>query len=120
MKKFILIVLLGLTFTSCEFKNLEEKSNSKFADQNFKTAIALIELYNIRHGSYPANLEAIDFLSEWDKLTFKTVEYEKLENGYRLDILSGIIKGAPTDLKYPKEFWQGLGITQSNLKNFNH
>lgn len=119
MKNIILITLMSLTFTSCEFLNFKEKSNSNFADQHFKTAIANIELYKIRHGYYPANFEAIDFLGEWDKLIIKTVEYEKLENGYRLDIIEGIVKGTPTDLKYPKEFWQGLGITKSNLLNNN-
>jgi hypothetical protein len=117
MKQIIIIGLIALTFSSCDFINFQEKANSQFADQHFKTAIANIELYNIRYGQYPTSLDNLDFLGDWDKMIFGSVSYEKLDTGYRLDIVKGIVNGTPTDLKYPKEFWQGLGLKQSNILN---
>lgn len=102
-------------FTSCDFLNFADEANSKFADQYFKTAVAQIEIYNIRYGHFPETLDSLTFLGDWDKMIFTSVDYERLENGYRLDAVFGIIKGKPSDLNYPKEFWQGLGIKQSNL-----
>lgn len=115
MKQLIIIGLFALTFSSCDFINFQEKANAQFADQHFKTAIANIELYNIRYGQFPTSLDNLDFLGEWDKLTFESVSYEKLDTGYRLDIANGIVNGTQPALKYPKEFWQGLGIKQSNI-----
>jgi hypothetical protein len=117
MKQLFIISLFAFTLTGCDYLNFQEKANSQFADQYFKTAIANIELYNIRYGQYPAKLEDLDFLGEWDKLMFQSVNYEKLDNGYRLDIVKGIINVNPTHIKYPNEFWQGLGLKQSNILN---
>ncbi|MEZ4842988.1 MAG: hypothetical protein R3A43_01915 [Bacteroidia bacterium] len=119
MKQLIIITLFALTFSSCDFINFQEKANSQFADQHFKTAIANIELFNIRYGQYPTSLDKLDFLGDWDKMIFQSVSYEKLDTGYRLDIVKGIVNDTPTDLKYPKEFWQGLGLKQSNILNYS-
>jgi hypothetical protein len=43
------------------------------------------------------------------------VKYEKLDSGYSLDLVNGWL-GRPTTLKYPKEFWNGLGLIKSNMK----
>ncbi len=115
MRQIILIGLFTLTFSSCDFINFQEKANSQFADQHFKTAIALIELYNVRYGHFPPTLDSLTFLGDWDSIIFDSVSYEKLETGYQLDVIKGIIKGTPTDLKYPEEFWQGLGLKKSNI-----
>jgi hypothetical protein len=117
MKQLIIIGLFALTFSSCDFINFQEKANSKFADQHFKTAIANIKLYNIRYGQYPSSLDKLDFLGDWDKMIFESVSYEELDTGNRLDIAKGIVTDTLTDLQYPKEFWQGLGLKQSNILN---
>lgn len=119
MKQLIIVGLIALTFSSCDFLNFQEKANSQFADQHFKTAIANIELYNIRYGKYPSTLDDLDFLGDWDKMIFQSVYYEKLDTGYRLDIVKGVVSDTPTDLKYPKEFWQGLGLKQSNILDYS-
>lgn len=115
MKQIIIIGLFALTFSSCDFINFQEKANAKFADQHFKTAVANIELYNIRYGQYPSSLDSLDFLGDWDMMIFESLSYEKLDTGYRLDITKGIVTSTQADLKYPKEFWQGLGLKQSNI-----
>jgi hypothetical protein len=117
MKQVIAVGFLVLTFSSCNLIDFSEKANSQFADQHFKTAISLIELYKIRYGDYPPSIDSLTFLGDWDKMIYQSVRYEKLNEGYQLDIVKGIIKGAPTDLKYPKEFWQGLGLKKSNVLN---
>jgi hypothetical protein len=117
MRRLTIIGFVVFTFTSCDFLNFADKANSQFADQHFKTAISQIELYNIRYGHYPETLDSLDFLGDWDKMIFTSVKYERLDTGYRLDAVQGIIKGKPSNLNYPKEFWQGLGIKQSNLLN---
>ena len=99
MKQIILLSFFAITLFSCEFIKLQEEVNSTFADQHFKTAIAHIELYNIRYGYYPKTLNELTFIGEWDKAIFQSIDYEKLNSGYRLDIVQGIIKGIPTDLQ---------------------
>ena len=119
MKRVIIIGLITLIFSSCDFINFQEKANSQFADQYFKTAIANIELYNIRHKQYPSSLNDLEFLGDWDNMIFQSVSYEKLDTGYRLDIVKGIVWGTPNELEYPKAFWQGLGLKQSNILTNN-
>ncbi len=108
---------IAIGISSCEFIHFQEKANSQFADQHFKTAIAHIELYNLRYGKYPDSMDSLDFLGEWDKVIFQSVSYEKLDSGYRLDLVKGLVNGTPSDIHYPGEFWQGLGVQQSNLMN---
>jgi hypothetical protein len=111
MKRFLPIIFSTLIFYSCGFTKFQDDANTKFADQHFKTAIANIELYNIRYGEYPASLESLDFLGDWDIMIFNSVSYQKLENGYQLDV----VNGSEGNLEYPNEFWQGLGIKKSNI-----
>lgn len=118
MKKSILTTLAIVILASCDFKKFKEgenKANSVFADQYFTTTIAHIEVYNIRHGHYPLHLDSMDFVSRFDKASFSSLSYAKLDTGYRLDILNGPLNGASVKLRYPKAFWQGLGLKQSNV-----
>ncbi len=87
--------------------------DKKFGDQNFKTAIALIELHKIRFGQYPEKLADIRFAGDWDPIHLNSVEYKKLPNGYELNVVRGWI-GRP-ELRYPPDFWRGLGIVKSNV-----
>lgn len=114
MKHICYTLVILLLFISCNFpnfSNIEKEANVKFADQHFKTAISLIELYNIRHKEYPISLEKIDYIGDWDLLIFSSLKYTKLESGYELDV----INGSADELKYPDEFWQGLGLKKSNV-----
>jgi hypothetical protein len=106
---FALFVTLG-ALAGCEF---QEEANAKFGDQHFKTAVALIELYNVRYGSYPASLKELKFTGDWDGIALNSVVYHRLGNGYQLNVVNGWV-GAPK-LSYPPEFWQGLGIRESNV-----
>lgn len=114
------ILLLTLSFmASCigkDFgKRISENANQKFGDQHFKTAIALIELHKVREGEYPSSLDSLKYLGDWDKAIFSSVKYTRLNDGYELDLINGWI-GKPKNLKYPPEFWKGLGLVKSNLK----
>jgi hypothetical protein len=116
VNRILILAFVTLFLNSCNLVKFQEEANSKFADQYFKTAIAHVELYKIRYGQYPANLNELKYLGDWDAGIFSSVEYEKLPYGYRLDIVKGFIKGIPDDLKYPPDFWNGLGLKRSNLK----
>ena len=107
-----LFALFGLT--GC-FKEFQEQANTQFGDQHFKTAIALIELHNIREGEYPATLEDLKYIGEWDKIIFNSVDYKRLEGGYELNFVNRM--GETKEIKYPDDFWNGLGLKKSNLKN---
>lgn len=110
------VALLVLALVAgCQLEGLKEHVNQTFGDQHFKTAIALIELHKVRTESYPEQLDDIRFIGEWDAVVSGTVEYEKLDSGYRLDLVRGWI-GKPDELQYPDEFWKGLGLRSSNLK----
>lgn len=90
-------------------------TNQKFGDQHFKTAIALIELHKTRFGEYPETLDSLKYVGDWDKLFCRDVKYQKLDTGYVLDLVNGWV-GSPKELKYPDNFWKGLGLVKSNLK----
>ena len=108
--------LILLLLTSCISNGFTEKANEQFGDQHFKTAIALIELYKTREGKYPASLDSLKYLGDWDKIIFSSVEYKRLNEGYELNLSNGWI-GKPKELSYPDEFWNGLGLIRSNLKH---
>ncbi|MEO1764519.1 MAG: hypothetical protein AAFR83_21740, partial [Cyanobacteria bacterium J06629_18] len=44
-----------------------------------------------------------------------SVSYKRVGNGYELDVVQGWV-GKP-ELKYPDEFWKGLGLVKSNMKS---
>lgn len=98
-----------------QINQAQEQANQQFGDQHFKTAIALIELHKVRFGKYPESLNDLKYLGDWDKMFYQSVKYERLEDGYSLDLVNGWM-GKPEDLSYPDEFWNGTGIRKSNLK----
>ena len=113
MKRIVvgLSLVLAMAVASCNFKR---QTDAKFGDQNFKTAVALVELYKIRHGVFPERLSDIDFLGEWDRLPIVSVAYSRLPDGYELNLTRGWV-GKP-ELRYPPDFWKGLGLKKSNVK----
>lgn len=115
-KKVFTILTLMLFFSCrCNMGKFREETNKQFGDQHFKTAIALIELHKIRYGEYPASLDSLKFVGDWDKIIWTSVKYQKLDTGYQLDLINGWI-GKPETLKYPDDFWKGLGLVKSNMK----
>ncbi|MES2555716.1 MAG: hypothetical protein V4604_06170 [Bacteroidota bacterium] len=110
----ILTAVLFLT-ARCNMGKIQEQSNQQFGDQHFKTAIALIELHKTRFGEYPPTLDSVKYEGAWDQMALSSVEYEKLDTGYVLNLINGWI-GKPKHLKYPKDFWEGLGLVRSNMK----
>ena len=69
-----LTCLLALWCSAC---NLKQQADAKFGDQHFKTTVALVELYKVRHGDYPEALSAIDFAGEWDTTLPATPDAER-------------------------------------------
>jgi len=102
---------IALFITSCAF---QKEADQKFGDQHFKTAISLIELHRVRFGDYPASLKDLKFTGDWDQIALTNVAYVRLGNGYELNVQQGWV-GKP-ELKYPDEFWKGLGLVKSNMK----
>ena len=100
-----------IVFSGCAF---QQEADRKFGDQHFKTALALIELHKIRFGEYPASLNDLKFVGEWDQIALNGVAYQRLDKGYELNVVRGWV-GKP-QLQYPPEFWQGLGLVKSNMK----
>jgi len=115
LKTFVVLMLFSLLFSKCGIGNFREHANREFGDQHFKTAIALIELHKNRFGEYPATLDSLKYLGDWDKIIFSSVKYEKFDSGYSLDLINGWV-GKPDTLEYPEEFWKGLGLIKSNMK----
>lgn len=113
--KIIIISLLVIISVGCNFEGMREQANQQFGDQHFKTAISLIELHKVREGEYPNTLRDLKYVGDWDKIIFNSVKYKRLDTGYELDLVNGWV-GTPDDLQYPEEFWRGLGLVKSNLK----
>ena len=104
-------LVLCLSLSGCAF---QKEADQKFGDQHFKTAVALIELHKVRFGEYPNSLSDLKFVGEWDQIALSSVKYKRVEAGYELDVIRGWM-GKP-ELRYPDEFWKGLGVVKSNMK----
>ncbi len=113
-------LLLGITLTlgSCglpeAFNQFSKEADNQFGDQHFKTAITLIELHKVRYGDYPQSLADLKYTGDWDQLALQSVSYQKADKGYVLNLERGWVGKA--DLEYPSDFWQNLGIVESNVK----
>jgi hypothetical protein len=108
------VCFLALLATVLACGEFPKRADAQFGDQNFKSAIALIELHKVRFGSYPDRLSDLRFTGQWDQIWISAVKYTKLPDGYELDLVRGWV-GTP-ELSYPPEFWQGLGLRKSNMK----
>jgi hypothetical protein len=105
------ILSFGGSLSGCSF---QKQADQKFGDQHFKTAVSLIELHKVRFGEYPPTLKDLKFLGDWDQIALVNVEYKRLGTGYELNLTGGWV--AKPELKYPDEFWKGLGLVKSNVK----
>lgn len=118
-RHIVAICLFAAILTSCGVKEKVDKAQEEafkiMGDQSFKTALSLIELYNIRYGEYPPSLDSITFTSAFDESAIHSVNYERLDTGYRLDMADGFMGKQKSTITYPAEFWQGTGVKQSNL-----
>lgn len=87
-------------------------TDNMFGDQHLKTAVASLELYKLRHGSYPGRLDDIDFMGDWDRIILPTVAYypNAERSAYYIEVKQGWI-GRP-HLSYPPEFWKGTGYRE--------
>lgn len=92
---------------------LDSATGEPELDQRFKTTIGLLELHRLRFGSYPESLGDLRFLGANDSRALDSMRYEKLADGYRLDVVTP--SGATPRLIYPAEFWAGLGIRRTNV-----
>ena len=128
MMRLLICSLLLACLSSCIPDRLKEKvdegiaeAQKILADQEFKKAIAQVEMHKLRNGQYPNSLSELKFLAPMDSTIFTSTEYTKLDSGYELNIKmdfpsfnDGMKK--EIDLHYPPEFWQGLGCVKSNTK----
>ncbi|MDF1821352.1 MAG: hypothetical protein P1U64_07265 [Alcanivoracaceae bacterium] len=88
-------------------------ADETFGRQNFVSAVALIELHKTRTGDYPASLDQLQYLGDWDQLWLSAVRYEKQPDGYNLFIERGWAN--EPDLSFPPDFKRGLGIRETNV-----
>ena len=108
-----LLLAAAATVGTMACGQFRKQADTQFGDQNFKSAVALIELYKVRYGTYPSRLSDITFLGQWDQIWMSAVKYQRLSDGYELDLVRGWV-GTPA-LAYPSEFWRGLGIRKTNV-----
>jgi hypothetical protein len=124
--KHALIFSFIFLMTACIPDHVKEKMNEgmsnaqlMFADMEFKKALSQIELHKLRNGEYPNSLAELRFLSVFDSSMYNNVQYTKLDSVYELNLkMETMIDDGvkPIELKYPDEFWKGLGCVKSNLK----
>lgn len=111
MAKYFLSIILILTLTGCDFG--VPGADETFGKQHFVSAVSLIELHNVRNGTYPESLNELEYLGDWDGIWLSAVKYEKSDDGYNLFVERGWV-GKPT-LEFPIQFKQGLGIKDTNV-----
>lgn len=126
MRTILVTAVIVATASSCipdgAKRKIDEQligAHEMMADMQFKNALANIELHKTRYGRYPQTLKDLKFLSATDS-SFIGVEYFKLDSGYELNLTYEAATFSGTaqtvSIKYPDEFWQGLGCVKSNLK----
>ena len=111
LTRAIFLLAVVALLTACDF---QKEMDARFGDQHFKTSISLIELHKLRFGAYPETLNDLTFIGEWDAIALSSVEYKRLDTGYELNVMRGLL-GKPS-VNYPPEFWKGLGLLKSNVK----
>ena len=111
------LVACAVSFALAGCGQFRQQADSRFGDQNFKSAIALIELHKVRFGNYPNTLADLKFLGSWDQNWLSGVEYRKLDEGYELNVTRGWI-GRP-ELQYPADFWHGIGVRKTNVNRLS-
>ena len=116
LKAWIATIAIFFFIPGCNFEGEKHHADVQFADQHFKTAISLIELYKIRFGEYPDSVGSIKFTGDWDALVWRSIKYEKKDSAYNLDLANEQL-AREAALRYPEKFWNGLGLLRSNLKN---
>lgn len=112
--RIVLPVALALVLATAGCGEFRAKLESQMMDQNFKSAVAFIELHKLRYGAYPDSLGALTFTAEFDQMWMTAVRYAKLADGYRLDLAT--LRPGSAEPTFPAEFWQGLGLRESNLR----
>ena len=107
----IISVVLGVRFISRH--GLTEPIDRKFGDQNLKSAVALLELHNIRFGKYPDSLRDLKYTGAWDQIWINATRYYpgKDRKSYYVEVERGWV-GKPT-LVMQDEFWQGTGYDET-------
>ncbi len=80
-------------------------------------------MYKLRNEAYPETLKDLDFLTNMDSSIFSSVDYIKMDTVYELNLRFVFpmpsLKGLKLDsvkIKYPENFWKGLGCVKSNTK----
>lgn len=111
---FGIACLIGACGLPEAFNQFSKEADNQFGDQHFKTAITLIELHKVRYGDYPQSLADLKYTGDWDQLALQSVSYQKVDNGYVLNLERGWVGKA--ELEYPPDFWQNLGIVKSNVQ----
>ena len=111
MNKYVCLVALFSLLSGCnvEFPGADQT----FGNQNFVSAVSMIEMHRLRNGEYPETLKDLEFLGNWDGIWLSAVRYQRNGDGYDLFVERGWA-GKPK-LSYPERFKQGLGIKLSNV-----
>ncbi len=112
--RFALPIALVFVLATAACGEWRAQMASEMAAQNFRSAVAFIELHKLQFGAYPDSLAELKFTGEFDQMWMTMVRYSKLGDGYRLDMPEGL-PGSAT-LTYPADFWQGIGLRESNVK----
>jgi hypothetical protein len=110
--KLIYILIFAIIVAGCDFT--VPGADEKFGQQNFVSAISLIELHKTRNGVYPDNLKELKYLGDWDAIWLSAVRYEKVDKGYNLFVERGW--ASKPNLEFPIDFKQGLGLQDTNVK----
>lgn len=104
-------LLVTLLLTGCDTPDMMPGDQTAFVDQGFKSAIAAVEVYRLRHGDYPESLDELEFTGDWFPIHSRFVRYRRIGDGYEIRV----DEDAADQLAYPEAFFSGLGLVQTNV-----
>ena len=125
---FVALLTLGVNLI---LRSLKPKITSgiasgldKLAEQQLKTAVALIELHKVRYGQYPQTMKDLKFTGEWDAMALNCVAYypNADRTAYFIEFKTYWTDDQPQpetlsefwpEIELPAEFWQGTGYDLS-------
>lgn len=117
------LVLLAGCFPDLDSPKVQQQvadMRRRMAVDQFDRAIAQIELYKLRHGTYPDTWDAGDTLERLLPHDRAALSYAKVDSGYALDLMPDKVLpiGLHADslsITFPAAYWEGLGCRRSNL-----
>jgi len=100
----VALVIAGPFLLQSAWSNLQNDSEV----DSLVRVVSLIELHRLRNGQYPATLDELEYLGQWDGISVSGMDYAPAPD-HSAYFLQPRSTRARTVATMPEEFWRGTG-----------